>query len=85
MYHYGRRSNRFLLINYGFCFENNKFDSYEFFLRTQISDPTPHTVLVPKENTSGQLRIRLKRDQLNTELLSYIRDKKFGQSQAAKA
>ena len=28
--HYGRRSNKYLLIHYGFCFENNKYDSFEF-------------------------------------------------------
>jgi hypothetical protein len=29
-YNYGNRTNRFLLLNYGFCFENNPFDSFEF-------------------------------------------------------
>ena len=29
-YHYGRRSNKYFLIHYGFCFENNKYDSFEF-------------------------------------------------------
>mmetsp|Transcript_15075 Transcript_15075/g.10952 ORF Transcript_15075/g.10952 Transcript_15075/m.10952 type:complete len:82 (+) Transcript_15075:1229-1474(+) len=27
MYCYGRRSNRFLLVYYGFCFEKNTYDS----------------------------------------------------------
>ena len=31
-YCYGHRSNKFLLTNYGFCFENNKYDSFEVHL-----------------------------------------------------
>lgn len=27
---YGRRTNRFLLVNYGFCLRNNKYDSLSF-------------------------------------------------------
>ena len=27
---YGRRTNRFLLVNYGFCFRNNKYNSLGF-------------------------------------------------------
>ena len=32
-YCYGNRTNKFLLLNYGFCFANNKYDSYEFPMR----------------------------------------------------
>ena len=35
-YNYGRRSNQFLLIDYGFCFEDNLCDSYEFCLNLKI-------------------------------------------------
>lgn len=27
-YCYGNRSNRFLLVNYGFCFKDNRYDSF---------------------------------------------------------
>lgn len=27
---YGRRTNRFLLLNYGFCLNNNKYNSLSF-------------------------------------------------------
>ncbi len=31
MFHcYGRRTNRFLLLNYGFCLNNNKYNSLSF-------------------------------------------------------
>jgi len=29
----GGRSNKYLLINYGFCFPNNRYDSYVFKLK----------------------------------------------------
>lgn len=35
-YCYGNRSNRFLLMNYGFCFPDNNYDSFEFPLRLDI-------------------------------------------------
>lgn len=41
-YCYGNRSNRFLLINYGFCFKDNRYDSFELHLKTNVS-----SVLVP--------------------------------------
>ena len=36
-YCYGNRTNKFLLLNYGFCFPGNKYDSFEFPLRTDVS------------------------------------------------
>ena len=41
-YCYGNRSNRFLLINYGFCFKDNRYDSFELHLKTNVQ-----SVLVP--------------------------------------
>ena len=32
-YCYGNRTNKFLLLNYGFCFPGNNYDSYEVPLR----------------------------------------------------
>lgn len=31
-YFYGQRSNLFLFLNYGFALEDNKFDSYAFYV-----------------------------------------------------
>ena len=36
-YCYGNRSNKFLLINYGFVFPGNRYDSYEVPLRMDVS------------------------------------------------
>ena len=35
-YCYGNRTNKFLLLNYGFCFPDNTYDSYEFPMRFEI-------------------------------------------------
>ena len=35
-YFYGERSNLFLLMNYGFAIEDNKYDSFEFHLNRDL-------------------------------------------------
>jgi len=35
-YCYGNRTNKFLLINYGFCFPGNAYDSLEFPVRLDV-------------------------------------------------
>ena len=35
-YCYGNRTNKFLLLNYGFCFPGNRYDSYEFPMRLDV-------------------------------------------------
>jgi len=37
---YGRRSNRFLLLEYGFCLECNEWDAYDIFYRVQPNKVT---------------------------------------------
>ena len=34
---YGDRSNIFLLMNYGFCFEDNLYDSFKFMVRLDLN------------------------------------------------
>jgi hypothetical protein len=41
-YCYGNRSNRYLLVNYGFCFKNNHYDSYPIFMNMNIDFSEPH-------------------------------------------
>ena len=33
---YGDRSNKYLLVNYGFCFPDNRFDSYAIRFRCDV-------------------------------------------------
>lgn len=40
-YCYGNRSNRYLLINYGFCFLGNRYDSFETRLKLDIDLRAP--------------------------------------------
>lgn len=45
-YCYGNRTNKFLLVNYGFCFPNNTYDSYEIPLRLDV--PMTSELFVPE-------------------------------------
>jgi len=36
-YCYGNRSNKFLLLHYGFCFPGNRYDSYAIKVNLDIS------------------------------------------------
>ena len=63
-YCYGNRTNKFLLLNYGFCFPGNKYDSYEFPLRPDVSQVDLFVPeLVDLEWSSNRLQaVRLKKD-----------------------
>lgn len=34
---YGNRHNLFLLVNYGFCFQNNEYESFRFDVRLDLN------------------------------------------------
>lgn len=74
-YCYGNRSNRFLLLNYGFCFPGNKYDSYElgFKLDVDIRDPFVPAMIDFKGVGKMCQRIRFKSNILNDTLMSYLR------------
>ena len=36
-YNYGDHTNRYLLVQYGFCFPNNKYDTYELRMKIDLS------------------------------------------------
>ena len=44
-YCYGNRSNKFLLLNYGFCFPDNNYESYELPMRVDL----PFDSIKPEE------------------------------------
>lgn len=74
-YCYGNRSNKFLLINYGFCFPNNLYDSFEFHLRLDVpivDKFVPELIDLECKMKKIQ-KIRLKRDQICEVLLSFLR------------
>lgn len=68
MYCYGHRSNKYLLVNYGFCFQDNAQDSFEFYLKTILSGFTPEHIVTLKPMSRKKLKlapvqvVRLKTD-----------------------
>ncbi len=75
-YCYGNRTNKFLILNYGFCFPGNSYDSYEIPLRLDV--PLTNEIFVPEivdlawKNRIGQA-VRLKKDQICDVMLAFLR------------
>ena len=74
-YCYGRRTNRYLLLNYGFCYADNVYDSFSVFLRADLKDrPTVEQMLMLKPDDSiDSQEVRLKTDQINHMLMFYLK------------
>ena len=79
-YCYGKRSNAFLLLNYGFCIPNNIYDSFTFKVKLNIhlDDIDNLNALLPRpgspiDNVFSE-DIRLKASSLNMVLLGYLRN-----------
>jgi hypothetical protein len=66
---YGRRTNRFLLVNYGFCMRYNKYNSLGFkvFVNLQREDGNID------ETEQFQKIIKMKANKLSLDLLQYLR------------
>ena len=74
---YGNRTNMYLMVNYGFCFQDNLYDSYHVNVRLDLDakaaiDPKKLQAYYGKEDNIQT--IRLKRNQFNSFLMAYIRD-----------
>ena len=73
-YCYGYRSNKFFLIHYGFCYPNNRYNSYSVHLKMNVGLDRlmiPHMVALKK--TTYTQEVRFKTDQLNTTTMCYLR------------
>ncbi|CDW76123.1 set domain protein [Stylonychia lemnae] len=80
---YGRRTNRFLLLNYGFVLQDNKYNSIT--LRVNITlNKTKDEILNEQQILADRVSeavglnkiskyIKLKKDRISEELLSYLR------------
>jgi hypothetical protein len=64
---YGLRTNRFLLINYGFCLRNNKYNSLGFkvFVNYPKKDGGNDKLDEETDQSKYQKVIRLKKDKLS--------------------
>ena len=77
-YYYGSRTNRFLIMHYGFCFQNNLQDSLVFDVRLDMDyDKTIYPTVAEMAEAGKYCKavqsIRLKRHQFCQLLLGYIR------------
>ena len=67
-------SNAFLLLNYSFAFQGNKFDSYEVSLvKEPVSRNVEDIICFDYSWMKGIESARLQIDKLNYTLLSYLR------------
>lgn len=73
-YCYGNRCNKFLLNNYGFAYIGNRYDSYSLRMkmRLNLDELQPHK-MVDFRGTDFTEEIRLKNNQLNELMMSYLR------------
>jgi len=81
---YGRRTNRYLLGNYGFCLEYNKYNSLSFRVWLDFNDPNKKEKPPKKddeydseesdeEDNKISKTIRLKMHKIREDLFAYLR------------
>ena len=63
-YCYGNRTNKFLLLNYGFCFPGNNYDSFEFPMRLDVPVGSVFMPEIVDLNWSSRMSqvVRVKKD-----------------------
>jgi len=73
---YGRRSNRYLLSNYGFCLNTNKYDTLRFKIQLDFGwiNKTDDIKMSgdAKEEKVAKI-IKLKENSLKDEVFAYVR------------
>jgi len=79
LYHcYGRRNNRYLIANYGFCLGHNKYNSLAFKVwldfnkKSEDKKPTNINDLEEDDNRISKI-IKLKPHMIREELFAYLR------------
>ena len=75
---YGRRTNRFLLVNYGFVIDKNKYNSLSFrvwvnFDWKKRAEAGPDFVQPDDDDAKISKIIRLKQNKLNEDIFAYLR------------
>lgn len=75
---YGNRTNQFLLVNYGFCFKDNLYDSFKLRPRLDLlfskkKQFTVAEILQPAKDLRAVQEIRLKKHCFSDLLMAYMR------------
>ena len=74
MFFYGKYTSAYLLINYGFCYRDNKYDQVDVQLEMRPESNVPeHIVCFDTLKTQDIQIVNLKADRLNSTLLCYLR------------
>ena len=73
-YFYGEMSNTFLLLNYSFAYQGNKYDSYEISLfKDPASKQVQDLICSDYSRMKGIESVKLQMDKLNYTMLCYLR------------
>ena len=74
MFFYGRYTNAYLLLNYGFCYRDNRYDQIDVSLEMRPQSYSPEDIVCfdPEKFEDIQV-VKLKTDNLNMTLVHYLR------------
>ena len=70
---YGRRSNQYLLANYGFVLQNNKYNSLRFKVNIDFNWKQNKQNNLKTDDSKVSKLIKLKEHKLKDEIFAYIR------------
>ena len=74
MFFYGKYTSAYLLLNYGFCYKDNKYDQVDMSLEMRPQSNSPeHIVCFDRERVEDIQEVHLKADILNQTLVYYLR------------
>ena len=74
-YCYGCRSNKDLLTNYGFCFADNRYDSYSIMLKMKVDIMSEADIpsIIDFKGAEFTQEVRFKTDQISQIAIGYFR------------
>ena len=74
MFFYGKYTSAYLLLNYGFCYKDNKYDQVDMSLEMRPQSNSPeHIICFDRERVEDIQEVHLKADKLNETLVYYLR------------
>ena len=74
MFYYGRYTNAYLLINYGFCYRDNRYDQFDVSLEMRPASMRPQDIVCADwDQVEGIQAVQLKADRYDNTLVCYLR------------